>query len=69
MAYITQRLSDEDRKYWEECLRKAIPYTEEEMDGLPFDGDPDSEDRDRADAYVAQKILAEDDALRAAENK
>lgn len=65
MAYITKRLSDEDRKYWEEVLKKAVPYTKEEMDELLFDGEIDEESLAREDAYMAQRYLEEDDELRA----
>lgn len=40
MEYLTKRLSDEQREYWEEQLAKAVPYTQEESDAIPFDSDP-----------------------------
>lgn len=67
MAYITKRLNDEERAYWEGCLRKAAPYSQEKMDDLPFDGDSDDEEWERELAFIAQKVLAEDDALRTVE--
>lgn len=67
MAYITKRLNAEERAYWEECLRKAVPYSQEKMDDLPFDGDSDDEEWERELAFIAQKVLAEDDALRTVE--
>ncbi|MCI9456898.1 MAG: hypothetical protein HFE44_07965 [Oscillospiraceae bacterium] len=66
MAYSTKRLSDEDRAYWEKKAKAAVPYTEEEADDIAFD-DPRMEDDHesaRFDAYMALKILAEDNELR-----
>lgn len=71
MAYLIKRLRPERRKYWEDCLKKAIPYTEEEADSIAFD-DPRAEDEHesaRFDAYMALKILAEDDELKRKEEQ
>ncbi len=71
MEYITKRLSDESRKYWEQVSKSAIPYTEEEMESIAFD-DPRMDIPDevaRYDAYIAQKMLAEDDELRRKEEQ
>ncbi len=71
MAYLTKRLSPERRKYWEECLTKAVPYTEEEEENISLD-DPTMETEHefaRHRSYMAQKILAEDDELRRKEEQ
>lgn len=71
MAYLTERLSDEDRAYWEEVAKAAIPYTEEEEENIKLD-DPMMETEKefaRSHAYIALKILAEDDELRRKEKQ
>ena len=71
MAYLTKRLSVEDRNYYEKRAKVAVPYTEEEADSIMLD-DPRMEIKseiERYGAYFALKVLAEDDALKAAEQR
>lgn len=49
--------SQEEIDLCRELLSKAKPYSQEEIDNLPFDS-PDWVS-DRMDAYTAQKILKE----------
>lgn len=48
-------LTDEKIQQYKEDLKKAVPYTEEEVMDIPFDSV--DYDIDRMDAYDAQDIL------------
>lgn len=54
---MASMLTDEQRKYYEEILSKAEPYTEKELAEQEYDAPLGTYDYDRMKATFAKKVL------------